>query len=506
MEMTMSSRPGGPGSKSTLERLVLRNLAGLAIVAVVVLLGGIIFAAVLRGQSIAIEKLSDRIDSLERQLAERPEPSATQAASDETRQAGKQPTRQPRLDEPSEQPQESAHRESRESPPVESSRERNQNAIVAALRNVLSPDTYGRLTLVDAEAGTMLLVRILESAQADELAPRVLVRGAILAVLLNNPSASQELITAAEEGDVSTAPFYEVLARQRLADGQTDAAIVAATRLAEQTNNGPTALVLLATAQRQRDEPAAVRATLSFSRNWAGLTPPDRLLLARAWAAVEDAGNVEVALNGLPADLDNVLDEERLLLNSVLQLFAGDAEAALPILQQIHARRPDDTEIAIWTGMALRETGQRDEARDVFQAVAQSAPQRAGGHYWLGMLAKNDGDFAAADQYLQQAVAVAPRYAPAWEAWGTLALNAGQLQPAFDRLGQAIDADPQRAQSHFIMAIALAKAEREEEAAEALRQAIKLDASLVEQARLTGVFSVIDEQELEAILDPTPAS
>jgi tetratricopeptide (TPR) repeat protein len=109
-----------------------------------------------------------------------------------------------------------------------------------------------------------------------------------------------------------------------------------------------------------------------------GLSPPRAALVRRALAlelvALERGKEaVEVYREGVAAQPED--GESHLRLGQALLSIAGDAEAALPVLERARDLRPDEARMAGALGLALSALGRTAEAVTAFEAAARLEPQ-----------------------------------------------------------------------------------------------------------------------------------
>lgn len=95
-------------------------------------------------------------------------------------------------------------------------------------------------------------------------------------------------------------------------------------------------------------------------------------------------------------------------------------------------------------GRTLMKAGQLDEARAVFQGLAEREPKVAEGWSGLAALAELDGDIETAEQHLSRAVGLDPERAADWERLGGLRQRLGRVVPAAVAFNEAAARDPQR--------------------------------------------------------------
>jgi tetratricopeptide (TPR) repeat protein len=103
----------------------------------------------------------------------------------------------------------------------------------------------------------------------------------------------------------------------------------------------------------------------------------------------------------------------------------GDYARAAPVLNQAVQLRPERTDLLVWQGMAMRETGRLEEARAVLgQAVGEIPASRPQLRNWaleqLGLTLEEQGDLVTAREAYREALQLVediPGYSPGRLAW-----------------------------------------------------------------------------------------
>jgi tetratricopeptide (TPR) repeat protein len=151
------------------------------------------------------------------------------------------------------------------------------------------------------------------------------------------------------------------------------------------------------------DHPAALE-TLARAGDLAG--EPEALTL-RAHAHL-DAGDTAAARTDVAAALAIAPElESAIIAKTEIDLRAGEAAQALTQIEPLYATRPEDPEIATAYAAALRETGNRDKAREVIKKLTDGpdGPQLANAWLELGRLERDVGDYEAARKAYGRAIA-----------------------------------------------------------------------------------------------------
>jgi tetratricopeptide (TPR) repeat protein len=131
------------------------------------------------------------------------------------------------------------------------------------------------------------------------------------------------------------------------------------------------------------------------------MDPNDPAVLERLADAQFGAGKIEVSRENAQAALK--IDPQRLAAKRTVAKIAmqeRDYATALPYLQELAARNPQDLTIRIELARACAQTGASDEAwRNLAPALSQGYPDEKGSlHYLLGTILKKMGRTAEADQ------------------------------------------------------------------------------------------------------------
>lgn len=129
--------------------------------------------------------------------------------------------------------------------------------------------------------------------------------------------------------------------------------------------------------------------------------PNDPAVLERLADAQFGAGKIEVSRQNAQAALK--IDPQRLAAKRTVAKIAmqeRDYATALPYLQELAARNPQDLTMRIELAKACAQTGALDEAwRNLAPALSQGYPDEKGSlHYLLGTILKKMGRTAEADQ------------------------------------------------------------------------------------------------------------
>lgn len=140
---------------------------------------------------------------------------------------------------------------------------------------------------------------------------------------------------------------------------------------------------------------------------------------ADAWLneayAMINLGDQEAAIEpmeGYVERVDTVAADEYALLGQ-LYLTHDRADDALPLLEEGSAEFPDDSDIQDLMLNAYTQTGEMDQAKNMFEARAEEDPEDPSNFYNLGTLLLQDGQYEEASEQLARAVELDPSDAEA---------------------------------------------------------------------------------------------
>lgn len=113
----------------------------------------------------------------------------------------------------------------------------------------------------------------------------------------------------------------------------------------------------------------------------------------------------------------------------------SDPARAVPILETMIRRAPEDRGARLTLATLLRREGELEQARELLTTLVgeygrRRPPERAEAHYELGRVSLALGDTEGARAQLELAVSVSPEYAAALGALGELCLDAGDVERA----------------------------------------------------------------------------
>lgn len=161
----------------------------------------------------------------------------------------------------------------------------------------------------------------------------------------------------------------------------------------------------------------------------------------------------------------------------------GQASRALPVLESLHARAPDDLEIARTLTEAQVKSGRADAWIAELRARNATA-ERAVNHYMLGLayFSRASDAGAPAVEAFERAIALAPREAEFYYRLGIARLESEQYTEAVGPLRRAAELAPERAAIRLPLAKALHRTGDPAGAVEALGAVVKASPSPSEVA------------------------
>jgi Flp pilus assembly protein TadD len=105
--------------------------------------------------------------------------------------------------------------------------------------------------------------------------------------------------------------------------------------------------------------------------------------------------------------------------------------------------------------VALLRGGDTENARDQFESLHQSHPERTGPLANLGIIAMDEGDTVAAGRYFTQVLELDPRHSVALTHLGVIARERGEFEQAENFYRQALEADRNHVPAMVNLAILL---------------------------------------------------
>lgn len=106
------------------------------------------------------------------------------------------------------------------------------------------------------------------------------------------------------------------------------------------------------------------------------------------------------------------------LLDARRLVRAGEAQAALALVEKAIAAKPQDPDARFLKGVILSEMNRPDEAFQVFFVLTQDHPELAEPYNNMGVIYAARGDYERARQALETAILARPDYGVAYENLG----------------------------------------------------------------------------------------
>jgi hypothetical protein len=132
------------------------------------------------------------------------------------------------------------------------------------------------------------------------------------------------------------------------------------------------------------------------------------------------------------------------------------------------------------------------EAKDIYAAIQQKAPNSYIAAVNLGIAQRHLGDYAKAIEAFQHALDLQPDDAFALTNLGDAEYRNGQVSAAVDVLKKAVDADSQSYFAHYLLGLALRDNGDADGAKREVQQALSLKPDYVPAARLEGELNQVD--------------
>jgi Flp pilus assembly protein TadD len=168
----------------------------------------------------------------------------------------------------------------------------------------------------------------------------------------------------------------------------------------------------------------------------------------------DDAGfALAVGSAGEPSTLDPWSDEVRqyrrgfatLLKDATREAMDGRFDRAIPLFDQLRARKPEDVGLANHLADVLVAAGRQDEALAIATPLVQRGTANAGTYLTIASAHLAAGDAAAAESWTDRALAVDAPGARAHELKGMIAWRSGRRADAVRFLRAGLDRDPRSA-------------------------------------------------------------
>jgi tetratricopeptide (TPR) repeat protein len=140
-----------------------------------------------------------------------------------------------------------------------------------------------------------------------------------------------------------------------------------------------------------------------------------------------------------------------------------------------------DPDQALQEGLAQQQSGDLDEAADLYQRILEVRPGDKFANHNLGVIEQQGGRTQLAEGYYRAALDTDPNFTPALFNLAILRTNVGATQEAIDLYLRVIENQPDHAAAHLNLGLLYAGAGKEKLAQKSINQAISLDPSLAER-------------------------
>ncbi|MEO5960290.1 MAG: tetratricopeptide repeat protein [Opitutaceae bacterium] len=193
----------------------------------------------------------------------------------------------------------------------------------------------------------------------------------------------------------------------------TEAAAAAEKILSRDRTNHDALLQNAAVKLAQNDHEGAIVALKQMEKFYPN-SPLVKYRLARVFVSKGDFAQAEENLRAA-IQLSPTYDDALLLLAEI-QIFKGNASAAIPALTQFVKRQPHIPRAYNLLGRAHQAQGNLDESLKMFRAFTDASPKSAEPHFLMAMVFTQLNRQAEARSSLEQALRISPDYWPALEA------------------------------------------------------------------------------------------
>lgn len=152
----------------------------------------------------------------------------------------------------------------------------------------------------------------------------------------------------------------------------------------------------------------------------------------------------------------------------------GDLEGSLAMMARVLRLEPANTRALLNSGELLARLGRLNDARAVFQRLAEAEPESAQAHYYIGQVEELRGDPAAARAAYREALEIDKSHQAARAALARNLLESGAAEAAvrqFDRLAETAATTEEKLRHRYWQAMAEIRAGHCERARESVEQA-----------------------------------
>jgi arylsulfatase A-like enzyme/Flp pilus assembly protein TadD len=172
------------------------------------------------------------------------------------------------------------------------------------------------------------------------------------------------------------------------------------------------------------------------------LSPAERRTLASLGYVAGRAGDDKDSEHHALPDIKDRLKYHDAVVRANQLLDENHPQQALEQLQKIVAAVPDYSLARIFLGEALAKSGQLDDARQVYQELAENEPERGEVHARLGWILGRQGRADEALAELQKALDLAPETAEYRVNLGSIFLELDRRDEAREMFQSAVQIDP----------------------------------------------------------------
>lgn len=121
----------------------------------------------------------------------------------------------------------------------------------------------------------------------------------------------------------------------------------------------------------------------------------------------------------------------------------GATDKALRHLRIAIEQEPDEPDYRSYLGLALLQSGENSEARELLENVLLTQPDHTSALYGMGILSLNEGDYEQARERLEQVLKSRPKESNILLNLGKVYANLGDYDKGVEFLNKAVKANPQ---------------------------------------------------------------
>ena len=175
-------------------------------------------------------------------------------------------------------------------------------------------------------------------------------------------------------------------------------------------------------------------------------------------------------------------DKDAVVNHAVERLRKGDYATAIPLLEGVARRDPDNAAVLYNLGMAYSDMGRVDEAIPFLERFTKAQPGNAQGWNALGVAYGLKGQLKQAEEALRWSIDLDPADGYGHRNLGSI-IGKNAPEEAIKHFRKAVELMPKDSQSLYCLGLALFNAGEDREADEVLNRVLKVD-SLSETAKL----------------------